>query len=77
MASRGGLPAGQWLQAEITAQDGQTLWRVERGSLDGAIDEAIDVEGLIAIHEVCLAVATDSTGPAHFDNLAIVMLEEE
>lgn len=76
VASAGGLPAGQWLRAEIAAQDGQTLWRVDHSSLDGVIDETIDGEGLLVIHEVCLAAANDSTGPAHFDNLAVVILEE-
>lgn len=76
VASAGGLPADQWLRAEISAQDGQTLWRVDRGSPEGVIDGTIHVEGMTAIHEVCLAVATDSTGAAHFDNLAVVTAEE-
>ena len=76
VASAGGLPVDQWLRAEITAQDGQTLWRVDRGSPEGVIEGTIDVEGLTAIHEVCLSVATDSTGAAHFDNLTVVIPEE-
>ncbi len=76
VASAGGLPADQWLRAEITAQDGQTLWRVDRGAPEGVIERTIDVEGLTAIHEVCLSVATDSTGAAHFDNLTVVIPEE-
>ena len=76
VASAGGLPADQWLRAEITAQDGQTLWRVDRGSPEGVIEGTIHVEGLTAVHEVCLSVATDSTGAAHFDNLTVVTPEE-
>jgi hypothetical protein len=76
VASAGGLPADQWLRAEIIAQDGQTLWRVDPGSPEGVIEGTIPVDGLTAIHEVCLSVATDSRGAAHFDNLTITIPEE-
>jgi hypothetical protein len=76
VGTTGGLPTDQWVRAEISPQDGQTLWRVSRGPRDNIIEQTIEVEGLSAIQEVCLAVPMDSTGAAHFDNLAIVIPEE-
>ena len=71
-----GLPAGEWLGAEILADSGQTLWRLDGGSVGTLVEETIDVDALGAIDEVCLAVSTDSTGAAHFDNLTVVISEE-
>ena len=76
LASGGGLPAGEWLRAEIVARDGQTSWRVEGVSSGTFVEETMDVDALRAIDEVCLAVSTDSTGGAHFDNLTVVIPEE-
>ena len=71
-----GLPSGKWLRAEIIADDGQTLWRLDGGSSGTVMETTIDVDALRAIDEVCLAVSTDSTGAAHFDNLTVVIPEE-
>ena len=76
VAGASGLPADEWLRAEVTVQEGQTRWRVDRGSPEDVLEGTIPVEGLTAIHEVCLSVATDSTGAAHFDNLTVVIPEE-
>ena len=76
LAMGGRLPVGEWLRTEITARDGQTLWRVDGGSSGIVIEETIDVGALTAIDEVCFAVSTDSTGPAHFDNLSVEISEE-
>ena len=75
-ARGGGLPAGEWLGAEIIADDGQTLWRLDGGSSGTVMEATIDVDALSAVDEVCLAVSTDSTGAAHFDNLTVVIPEE-
>ena len=76
MARGAGLPAGEWLGAEILAEGGRTLWRLDGRSFGTLVEETIDVDALGAIDEVCLAVSTDSTGAAHFDNLTVVIPEE-
>ena len=76
LARGAGLPAGEWLRAEIIADGGQTLWRLDGGSSGTVVEETIDVDALRAIDEVCLAVSSDSTGAAHFDNLTVVIPEE-
>ena len=76
LARGAGLPAGEWLGAEILAVSGQTLWRLDGDSVGTLVEETIDVDALGAIDEVCLAVSTDSTGAAHFDNLTVVISEE-
>ena len=76
LARGGGLPAGVWVRAEIVSDEGRTLWRLDGGSSGTVLEETIDVDALAGIDEVCLAISTDSTGTAHFDNLTVVIPEE-
>ena len=76
LARGGGLPAGEWVRAEIVSEDGRTLWRLDGGSSGTVMEQTINVDALAGVDEICLAVSTDSTGAAHFDNLTVVIPKE-
>ena len=76
VARADGLPVDEWVRTEITALAEQTLWRVTRQTSGAVTEQTMDIAAFADIERVCLAVSANSTGAAHFDNLAIATIEE-